>query len=144
MEFSWVARPSDAHASQMTTAAATACCPHDPAVSTEAIKDTICYLRKYNVIVCKQHATAIQILDVHIRQQHAITSQLQKQIVEQYSGYGWIRDPQEIKLPAPLGPLIAELGAPLDGFQCTEVECNFLSQGGNDTQLSMSFLLQVC
>jgi hypothetical protein len=127
MEFSWVARPSAAQASRTTTAAATARRPHNPAVTTQAIEDTICYLREYNVIVCKQHATAIQNLDAHIRQQHAITSQVRKQIVERYSGYGWIRDPQEIKLPAPLGPLIAELGEPLDGFQCAEVECDFLT-----------------
>jgi superfamily II DNA helicase RecQ len=128
MEFLWVAQPSGAPAAQGTsTAATTARRPHNPPTSLNAIKDTICYLHEYRTLVCKQHATALQNLDAHLRQHHSIRSQARKQIVESYCDYNWIRDPHEVTLPAPLGPPIAELGAPLDGFQCVEDDCGFLT-----------------
>ena len=128
MEFSWVAQPSDAPATRGTsTAVTTARCPHNPPASLNAIKDTICYLHEYKTLICKQHATALQNLNAHLRQHHSIGSQARKQIVESYCDYSWIRDPHSVTLPAPLSPPIAELGAPLDGLQCLEDDCSFLT-----------------
>jgi hypothetical protein len=129
MEFSWVAQPPAAQAGRTTNAetpAATTARPHRPPASIEAIKDTICYLREYNVLVCKQHATAIQNLDAHLRDQHAIARKLREEIVGSYQ-HRWAQRREDIKTPAPLGPLIDELGAPLDGLQCAEEDCDFIT-----------------
>jgi hypothetical protein len=97
-----------------------------PPASIEAIKDTIRYLREYNVLVCKQHATATQNLDAHLRDQHAIARKLREEIVRSYQ-HKWAQCREDIKTPALLGLLIDELGAPLDGLQCAEEDCNFIT-----------------
>ncbi|KAF1934999.1 hypothetical protein EJ02DRAFT_428835 [Clathrospora elynae] len=94
--------------------------------SLEAAKETIIYLSNYNVLVCKEHATAIQNLDAHLRSHHIVAGKLQKEIVESYQDE-WIRNPQDVTLPSPLGPPIQELGAPLEGFQCEEEDCHWIT-----------------
>jgi hypothetical protein len=96
IEFLWVAQPPVAQASRTTNAATPAATtarlhrphrphrPHPPPELIAAIKNTIYYLRKYNVLVCKQHATAIQNLDAHLRDQHATAHKLWKEIVKGY------------------------------------------------------------
>jgi hypothetical protein len=132
MEFSWAAQPPPAVQAGQTANIATPATgtttarPHHPPASIEAIKDTIRYLREYNVLVCKQHATAIQNLDAHLRDQHAIARKLREEIVRSYQ-HKWAQCQEDIKTPAPLGLLIDELGAPLDGLQCAEEDCNFIT-----------------
>jgi hypothetical protein len=132
MEFSWAAQPPPAVQAGQTANIATPATgsttarPHRPPASIEAIKDTIRYLREYNVLVCKQHATAIQNLDAHLRDQHAIARKLREEIVRSYQ-HKWAQCREDIKTPAPLGLLIDELGAPLDGLQCAEEDCNFIT-----------------
>ena len=136
MEFSWVAQPPNAPAAQGTsTTATTARRPHNPPASLNAIKDTICYLHEYRTLVCKQHATALQNLNAHLRQHHSVGSQLRQQVIASYNDREWICNPQEIQLPAPLGPPIAELGAPLDGFQCAEDECEYITININELRM---------
>jgi hypothetical protein len=43
------------------------------------------------------------------------------------TGTGWAQCREDIKAPAPLGPSIDELGAPLDGLQCAEEDCDFIT-----------------
>jgi hypothetical protein len=99
---------------------------HPPPALITAIKDPIYYLREYNVLVCKQHVTAIQNLDAHLRDQHAIAHKLRDEIVGSYQ-HRWVQRREDIKTPAPLGPPIDELGAPLDGLQCAEEDCGFIT-----------------
>jgi hypothetical protein len=94
--------------------------------SIEVTKDMICYLGKYNVLVCKQHATAIQNLDAHLHDQHAITCKLWEELVGSYQ-HRWAQHQEDIKTPAPLGPSIDKLGVPLDGLQCAEEDCDFIT-----------------
>ena len=84
-------------------------------LSLNTVHETICYLHKYNVLVCKEHSTAIQNLDAHLRTHHAVASKLRKEIVASYQE-AWIQDPQDMQLPGVQEPPIPELGAPLDGF----------------------------
>jgi len=93
-------------------------------LSLNTVHETICYLHKYNVLVCKEHSTAIQNLDAHLRTHHAVASKLRKEIVASYQE-AWIQDPQDMQLPGVQEPPIPELGAPLDGFQCVETDCNW-------------------
>jgi hypothetical protein len=136
MEFSWDAHTSAPHAFALpagqttavtTSTATTACTTHNTATSLNALQNTICYLHEHKVLVCTKHATALQNLDAHLRQHHAIKSEVRKQLIESYSSLEWIRDAHKITLPAPLGRPITELGAPLDGFQCAEKECNLIT-----------------
>jgi hypothetical protein len=62
-----------------------------------------------------------------LRQHHAIKSKVCKQLIESYSSLEWIQDACKIMLLAPLGRPTTELGAPLDGFQCAEKECNLIT-----------------
>jgi hypothetical protein len=52
---------------------------------------------------------------------------LRRQIVDDYSRYEWLRNPQDLELPAPLGPPMAELGAPCNGFHCGQDNCDFIT-----------------
>lgn len=62
MELCWRARLS---AAETTTAD---CMPaYQVPHLHNAIQDAICYLAKHAVIVCRQHATAVQNLDLHLR-----------------------------------------------------------------------------
>jgi hypothetical protein len=134
MEFLWVAQPPAAQlpaaqAGRTTTDAtpsATTVRLQSLPASIEATKDLICYLGNYNVLVCKQHATAIQNLDAHLCDQHAITRKLWEEIVGGYQ-HKWAQLQEDIKTPAPLGPSIDKLGVPLDGLQCAEEDCDFIT-----------------
>ena len=69
------------------------------------------------MLVCKEHATGIQNIDVHLRDQHSVASEERKSIVERCRQWQ-IAAPQDVELPAPLGPPIEALGEPLDVYQC--------------------------
>jgi superfamily II DNA helicase RecQ len=85
-----------------------------------------CYLNEYMVLVCLEHATGIQNLDSHLRDYHVVPAKERRAVVEKYSGVA-IEKADQVRLPSPMGQPIQELGKPLSGFQCTEVDCNYIS-----------------
>ena len=77
------------------------------------------------MLVCKEHATGIQNVDVHLRDQHGVASEERKSVVEHCRQWQ-IAAPQDVELPAPLGPPIEQLGEPLDVYQCRITsDCGF-------------------
>jgi hypothetical protein len=68
-----------------TSTATTARTTHDAPALLDAFQNTICYLHEHKVLVCTKHATALQNLDAHLRQHHAIKSEVRKQLIESYS-----------------------------------------------------------
>ena len=76
------------------------------------------FLDRYRVLVCKEHRTAIQNVDVHLRSQHAAVASTDRKAVVEYCRRWRVARPQDVELPPPLGPLIKELGEPQDAFQC--------------------------
>ena len=119
MEFVWTAHTELATASTRRAPQA--------AASTTTIKEQIVYLLAYHVLVCKEHATAVQNIDTHLRVQHAVPPKRRAQIVTVFRQHGWAQQPEDVTLPAPLGPPIPELGPPLDGLHCAEDDCDFLT-----------------
>ena len=98
MEFCWNARPhatpTAAHATP-TAAHATPTAAH--ATSTAAqqrkrpqaskitlnnVQEHFRYFQRHQVLVCKEHATGIQNVNVHLRDQHDVASEERKAIVE--------------------------------------------------------------
>jgi superfamily II DNA helicase RecQ len=128
MEFCWDARVSAIDASQ---AAGTTTATNDVPSSTElpshtAIKATICYLAQFAVVVCKQHATALQNVDAHLRDYHNAPKKLRRQIVESFQGKTVLL-PKDVPLPHRLGQPVEELGLPQDGYSCSVEDCRFLT-----------------
>ena len=71
------------------------------------------------MLVCKEHRTGLQNVDVHLRSQHAAVPSIERKAVVDYCHRRWpVAAPHDVELPPPLGPLIKELGEPLDAFQC--------------------------
>jgi hypothetical protein len=127
MEFCWDARPLVGTSTQQPNATIRSKKnggrTRSP-LSLENIEGTLCYLREYKVLVCREHGTGIQNLNVHLRDHHTVAREERKRIVEHYQ-YWWIKKPGDVELPPPLGPPIEELGEPLDGLQCTTGGCEF-------------------
>jgi hypothetical protein len=119
MEFVWTAHTELATASTRRAPQA--------ATSTATIEEQIVYLPAYHVLVCKEHATAVQNIDTHLRVQHAVPPKRRAQIATVFRQHGWAQQPEDVTLPAPLGPPIPELGPPLDGLHCAEEDCDFLT-----------------
>lgn len=84
------------------------------------------YLHTYKVLVCLEHATGIQNLDSHLRDYHAVPAKERMTIVKKYS---WvvIERADQVCLPASMGQPIQELGHPVNGLQCTEADCDYIS-----------------
>ena len=80
------------------------------------------------MFICREHATAMQNVDVHLLKQHGIKGRARKELV-QYCSRFCLAAPRHVRLPLPLRPPIEELGEPLDGFQCTcsGSSCSFLT-----------------
>jgi hypothetical protein len=110
MEFCWNARP---HATP--TAAQQRKRPKASKITLNNVQEYFRYLQTHQVLVCKEHATGIQNIDVHLRDQHDVASEERKAIVE-YCRRWQIAAPQDVELPAPIGMLIKELGEPLDVY----------------------------
>ena len=128
MEFCWDARVSATDASQ---APGTTTATDDVPSSTEppshtAIKATICYLVQFAVIVCKQHATALQNVDAHLRDYHNAPKKLRRHIVESFQGKSVLL-PKDVLLPHRLSQPVEELGLPQDGYSCSVDDCRFLT-----------------
>jgi superfamily II DNA helicase RecQ len=101
-------------------------------LTADNAKGCFCYLHRYGVLVCQEHTTSIQNLDAHLRDAHGVPKRERTAIVEELSGsYSWIKKPDEAQLPLPMGRPIEELGKPLDGFQCSEVDCDYITINEN-------------
>jgi hypothetical protein len=68
----------------------------------------------------------VQNLDAHLQDHHNAPKKLRREILESYHSRA-VLSPKEVVLPSPLGPPIDELGAPLDGLQCKEADCSFIT-----------------
>jgi hypothetical protein len=88
------------------------------AVTLENVQEQLLYLDRYRVLVCKEHYTGIQNVDVHVRSQHPAVSSTERKAVVDYCRRWPVTAPQDIKLPPPLSIPIEELGNPQDAFQC--------------------------
>jgi hypothetical protein len=73
------------------------------------IDKQFCYLRKYCVLVCREHATGV----LNLYAQH-------------FCGRP-IKPAQDVALPAALSPPIEELRQPLDGLACEQDGCSFIT-----------------
>ncbi|PVH90514.1 hypothetical protein DM02DRAFT_734545 [Periconia macrospinosa] len=85
-----------------------------------------CNVLKYKVLVCLEHTTGIQNLNSHLRDYHAVPAKERKAIVEKYS-WAAIETADQVRLPAPMGRPIQELGEPIRGLQCAEGDCDYIS-----------------
>ncbi|KIV98767.1 uncharacterized protein PV09_09465 [Verruconis gallopava] len=99
-------------------------------LTLENADDTFCYLQKFKVLVCREHTTAVQNLDTHLKEHHVVHVHERKAIVEKYSGL-WIKKPDEVELPRPYGLPFKVLGDPLEAFQCEQAECNYITRNNN-------------
>lgn len=84
------------------------------------------YLPRYKVLLCLPHAMGVQNLDTHLCDHHGVPAQLRRAIVSKYRGYA-IEKADQVALPAPMGPPMAALGTPVNAFQCTDVDCDYVS-----------------
>jgi hypothetical protein len=53
------------------------------------------------VLICKEHTTEIQNINVHLRNQHNVANKERKVIIEHCSRWQ-IAAPQDVELPAPM------------------------------------------
>jgi hypothetical protein len=124
MELCWNARSRDATTATTTTTPTLdatqrrAQKPGLTAVTLENVQEQLLYLDRYRVLVCKEHCTGIQNVDVHLRSQHAAVTSAERKAVVDYCRRWPVTAPQDIQLPPPLGPPIQELGEPLDALRC--------------------------
>jgi hypothetical protein len=84
-EFCWSAQASAAARGALGNAAGTSK-GSASSITVETAGDHLCYLREFKVLVCREHATAVQNLDAHLRKYHAVPAQQRSRIVEKYSG----------------------------------------------------------
>jgi superfamily II DNA helicase RecQ len=137
MEFCWYARPpatSTSTSTSTSTAEVNRTQPLSGTITLDNLQEQFCYLERYRVLVCREHATGIQNINVHLRDQHAVASKERKAIVE-YCRRWQIAAPRNVKLPPPLGPPIKELGEPLDAYYCQIAsDCSFCTVNKNRLQ----------
>ena len=123
MEFCWNARPLAT--STLTATQRRRKRQHASKITVNNVQERFCYLQQYQVLVCREHATGIQNVDAHLRDQHGVARKERKAIVDHCRRWR-IAAPHDVELPPPLGPPIEELGEPLDVLQCRiSSECGF-------------------
>jgi superfamily II DNA or RNA helicase len=88
-----------------------------PRVSIDNCDEIFCFLGDYGVLVCRQHRTAVINLEKHLRQQHAVSLQQRRQIVQHFNELALV-SPDAVELPEEPATPFDELGQPLDGLQC--------------------------
>jgi hypothetical protein len=99
-------------------------CKRGSQVSLSNCAEILCFLEDYGVLVCKQHHTAIVILDKHLLQHHKVPAATRRQVVECFSRLRLV-EPAKTKLPEEPAQPIEQLGRPLTGLQCTD--CGFVT-----------------
>jgi hypothetical protein len=87
-------------------------------VTLENVQEQLLYLDRHLVLVCKEHCTGVQNVDVHLRSQHAAVSSAERKAVVDYCHRWSVTALQDIELPPPLSAPIKELGEPQDAFHC--------------------------
>jgi hypothetical protein len=99
----------------------------EPQAAAEAIANRLIhYNEEYKVLICKEHRYAIQNIDTHLRDKHAVAAGARKVIVSKY-GLLAVAKPADVQQPAPFGPLFSELQQPVDALLCNEAGCGFIS-----------------
>lgn len=88
--------------------------------------ECLVYLDEYQVLVCREHKTALQNLNTHLRVHHAVLAAERRAVIEKYRNLQ-IAKPDKVQLPVAMGQPIKELGIPLDGFECAEYSCNYFT-----------------
>ena len=129
MEFGWDAWAPATTTITMTTGPTQIAAdgPSRTALSLDNIDRCFCYLADYRVLICKEHATAVQNIDRHLLKQHGVACAGRKDLVE-YCRRFPLAAPRDVEVPLPLGPPIEELGRPLDGLQCRcSGNCRFIT-----------------
>ena len=130
MQFCWDARvtPSTTiHPHRHTKAHTSSINSQDEAQTLQdKAGELIVYLHKHKVLVCREHATAVQNVDVHLRDHHAMPSYDRKAIIESFQGL-LVKKPGEVRLQPPGYKSIKELGEPLHGFQCEWDDCGYIT-----------------
>jgi hypothetical protein len=71
----------------------------------EHVDKHFCYLRRYAVLVCKEHRTGVLNLSVHLHRSHRVTSKQKTAIMQHFYRHP-ITLAQDISLPAALSPPI--------------------------------------
>jgi hypothetical protein len=87
--------------------------------------DCFCYLQRFRVLVCREHVTAVQNLESHLRDHHVVSASERRDIVAKYSGLRR-KKPADVELPQAFGPPIKVLGDPLDGYRCEQFDSDYL------------------
>lgn len=90
--------------------------------TVEKAEEIFHYLQDFRVLICREHATAVQNLDTHLRDHHAVPADERNAITEKYSRW-WIKKPAEVELPPPMRRPFKALGDPLDALRCISEEC---------------------
>ena len=82
-------------------------------MSLDDCNDTLCFLEDYNVLVWKEHHTAVVNLNTHLLQHHNVPTRTRKQIVERFSHFATV-SPADIELLDKPAQLINKLEKPLN------------------------------
>ncbi|KAF9729764.1 hypothetical protein PMIN01_12628 [Paraphaeosphaeria minitans] len=98
------------------------------------IQKYIHFVKEYGVLCCSEHKAGIENLDVHLRQKHSVPVNERRKFIESCAllrrqGLG------SVTLPDAGGPPIQVLGAPLDGFQCKQPACSYLTRNKGQIRL---------
>lgn len=85
------------------------------------------YLSTYRVLICREHYYAIYSVDEHLKRLHKLPAVDRRALLSTYSSLSLL-SPDQVPLPAPYGPPLAELGAPDDAFICCcDTACGFIT-----------------
>ena len=88
-----------------------------PRVLNDNCDDIFGFLDDYGVLVCREHRTGVVNLKKHLWQQHAVSLQQRRQIVQHFSELTLV-SPDAVELPEEPATPFEELGPPLGGLQC--------------------------
>jgi hypothetical protein len=94
--------------------------------------DIFSFLDDYSVLVCRQHCTGVVNLKKHLQQQHAVSLQQRRQIVQHFSRLTLV-SPDAVELPEEPVTSFEELGQPLDGLQCRT--CRWRTTNSNQMRM---------
>jgi hypothetical protein len=92
----------------------------------EKAEEIFYYLQDFRVLLCREHATAVQNFDTHLRDHHAVPADERNAITEKYSRW-WIKKPAEVELPPPMRRPFKALGDPLNALRCMSEECDYIT-----------------